>query len=80
MKVEIYGKSTGCKWCDRAKMICEMNNIEFDFVDIAESNIGVAELSEIMGVSGIRTVPQIKVDGKYVGGCTEFEKYLNDME
>lgn len=75
MEVLIYGRSQGCKYCDRAKTICEMNNYDVTFVDVTEANLDGAALAEICGVP-VRTVPQIFVNGEYVGGCTEFETLL----
>ncbi|WPK19532.1 hypothetical protein [Salmonella phage SD-1_S14] len=34
MKVKIYGRKTGCKFCDTAKAVCEQNKFEMEFVDI----------------------------------------------
>lgn len=71
MKVKIYGRSSGCSFCDTAKQVCESNNFEYDFIDIAENGIDGAKLAEICGTA-VRTVPQIFVNEQYAGGCTEF--------
>lgn len=73
MKVTIYGRSTGCKFCDAAKLVCESNKIDFEFNEVTADN-----RSEIEGVIGtpFRTVPQIVVNGELVGGYTEFRDGL----
>ena len=75
MEVKIYGRSVGCKYCTRAKTICEMNGFDMEFIDMTDAGIDAAALSEICGVP-VRTVPQIFVDGEYIGGCDQFELYL----
>lgn len=75
MNVKMYGRSQGCKFCDRAKLICEMNGFELEFIDIEAHGLSAADLGEIVGTP-VRTVPQIFVDEQYVGGCDQFEVFL----
>lgn len=75
MDVKMYGRNEGCKYCTRAKTICAMNNFNLEFIDIDEAGLGIPELHEICGVP-VRSIPQIFVDGKYVGGCDQFEAFL----
>lgn len=79
MEVKIYGRKSGCKWCDTAKEICEDNKIPMEFVDLEAEGIDGVALSEICG-RPVRTVPQIFVDGEYVGGCTEFVAELQNRQ
>lgn len=79
MEVKIYGRKSGCKWCDTAKEICEENKIPMEFVDLEAEGIDGAALSEICG-KPVRTVPQIFIDGEYVGGCTEFVAELQKRQ
>lgn len=78
MKVVIYGRKVGCKWCTTAKEVCETNSIDFDFIDLDEAGIDGAKLAEICGTP-VRTVPQIFVDDQHIGGCTEFISHLSKM-
>lgn len=72
MKVKIYGRKTGCKFCDTAKQVCEANKFDMEFIDIAEAGIDGVKLAEICG-QAVRQVPQIFVNEEYVpGGCTGF--------
>ena len=75
MQVKMYGKTVGCKFCTRAKTICEMNDFELEFIDVEAEGISGAELSEIVGTR-VQQIPQIFVDGVYVGGCDKFEELL----
>ena len=79
MKVTIYGRS-GCPYCSRAIQISEQltqakKGFSFEYIDMIAQNISKEALSEKLNVS-VRTVPQILVDGKHVGGCTEYEQYV----
>lgn len=76
MKVKIYGRKQGCKYCDQVKSICEANGFDTEFIDIEEQGLGINELSDICGES-VRTVPQVFVDKKFIsGGATGFVKFL----
>ncbi len=76
MKVKIYGRTQGCKYCDQAKAICESNGFDMEFIDIEKENLGIPELSELCG-EPVRSVPQIFVDDKFIsGGATGFIKFL----
>lgn len=75
MNVKMYGRSEGCKFCDRAKLICVMNELVLEFVDIDDQCLGAADLEKIVGTP-VKTVPQIFVDGQYIGGCDKFEAFL----
>lgn len=79
MNVKIYGRKSGCKWCDTAKEVCEKNDIPMEFIDLTEAGIDAGKLSELCGVP-VRQVPQIFIDGDYVGGCTEFISELRERK
>lgn len=74
MKAEIYTKPT-CPWCVRAKQILQSNNYE-----IVEKVLGVdatkEDIETRLNGRKITTVPQIFLDGEYVGGCTDLAKKL----
>lgn len=78
MKVLIYGRSQGCKYCDQAKLICNENGYDMEFIDVTEAGIDGAKLAEICGVP-VRTVPQIFVDDAYIGGCDNFVEFLKTI-
>ncbi len=81
MYAVIFGRP-GCPYCVRAKDIAEQltdkgEGFKFRYVDIHEQGISKADLEKSAGVP-VETVPQIFVDEKYVGGCTEFEAWVKD--
>ena len=74
MTIEIWGKPA-CPHCDQAKRICEQRNLNFVY-----KQLGVDfEREEIMEqFPGARTFPQIRIDGKAVGGKDQFITYLEE--
>ncbi len=71
--VTIYSKNY-CPFCIKAKTLLKSLNIDFTEVDITNSPDKIEELSR---KSGFRTVPQIFIGEKCLGGFTDIEK-LND--
>jgi len=76
--IEIYGRTAPkCVYCDQAKQFCLDNELNFVFKDIVDLGIK-DELFERM--PGVKTVPQIFVDGRHIGGYTEFvEAFRNEQ-
>ncbi|WP_315707707.1 GrxA family glutaredoxin [Brenneria uluponensis] len=77
----IFGR-TGCPYCVRAKELAEKLSTErddfrFRYVDIREEGISKEDLSKTVG-KPVETVPQIFLDEKHIGGCTEFEAYAKE--
>jgi len=62
-----------CPFCDQAKALLEAKGIEY-----VEKKIGDGYTREdlLEEVPTARTVPQIFVDGKLIGGFTELKKML----
>lgn len=74
MKIKIYGKPQ-CTYCDQAKALATAKGHEVEYIDIAQAGIDGAKLGELCGTP-VRTVPQIFVDEKYVGGFTELQAVI----
>lgn len=71
MLVEIYGKE-GCSFCEKALTFAKTkSNFSIEYVDLTKGDASVSDLVERVGVP-IKSVPQIFVDGEYIGGFTEF--------
>jgi glutaredoxin len=72
MKAIVWSKNH-CPYCDQAKKLLELKGIEFE-----ERNITIdwtrEQLLEV--VPNARTVPQIFLDDKLIGGFTELRKHL----
>lgn len=67
-RVKIY--STGvCPYCQKAKALLQKWNVPFEEVRIDADRGKLAEFAR--ATHGARTVPQILVDGKCIGGFTE---------
>ena len=71
--VIIWSKDT-CTYCDMAKRLLNKKEIVFE-----EKKIGHGYEKEdlLKEVPTARTVPQIIIDGKVIGGYNELNKYLN---
>tara|TARA_R100000231_G_scaffold76891_1_gene59720 strand:- start:1413 stop:1652 length:240 start_codon:yes stop_codon:yes gene_type:complete len=79
MFIEIYSKKQ-CPYCDMAERIAQqfvqesehkyekyMLDVDFNREDMLEK------------FPTARTFPQIKIDGKSIGGYTEFERLIRDF-
>lgn len=72
-KVEIY-TSPMCGYCARAKKLLSQKKVQYSETNVL---INPAKKSEMLKRSnGSRTVPQIFIGNKHVGGCDE----LFDLE
>ena len=77
MKAIMYGTSK-CVWCDRVAKMLNNSEIEVEKIDVSESK---ENLKSMKGVAGknITTVPQVVIDGNFVGGYTEVERFINRL-
>lgn len=64
-RVKIYSTGT-CPFCDKAKALLKKWQIPFDEVRIDQDDAGLLEMQKV--TNHARTVPQIVVDGKAIGG------------
>ena len=60
-----------CPFCTRAKALLRSKNVDFEEIDITLDE-GLQE--EVKRLSGRRTVPQIFIDGKAVGGFDDIKQ------
>jgi glutaredoxin 3 len=67
-KVEIY-TTMFCGYCARAKSLLQRKGIAFVEMDIEAETVRRDEMIARSG--GRRTVPQIFIDGKHIGGSDE---------
>ena len=71
--------STGtCPICDKTKQLLKKWNIAYEEVRIDTDMEGRREFSE--KTNGARTVPQITIDGKWIGGFSELTELHMDDE
>ena len=73
-KVEVY-TTTYCPFCARAKNLLKSKGVAFDEIDVTDDDELRAKMIEMSG--GLRTVPEIFINGKLVGGFEEL-KALDD--
>ena len=67
MDIEIYTTNI-CAYCVRAKSLLKNIGLGFTEIDVSTDTDKAIEIAER---SGQRTVPQIFIDGRSVGGFTE---------
>jgi glutaredoxin 3 len=76
-RVKVY--STGiCPICDKTKTLLSKWGIPYDDVRVDTDREALREFSQV--TNGARTVPQITIDGKWIGGFTELtELHMDDQ-
>mgnify|MGYP000016411630 CR=1 FL=1 len=77
MKAEVYS-TTKCSWCDRVARELTDSGIEVEKIDISGDKKLLKQMSEAAGKK-VTTVPQVVIDGKYVGGYTETERFIKNL-
>lgn len=66
-----------CPYCDRAKALLTQKGIQYE-----ERKIGGGYTREqlLESIPTAKTVPQIFLDDKYIGGCDDLIKYFNEVK
>jgi len=75
MEAKIYG-TPRCSWCNRVAKILEDRKVTVEKIDVSESKDLIKEMQKA-AEERVTTVPQVIIDGKYIGGYTEVERFLN---
>ena len=73
--VEIY---TGplCAFCDRAKALLNKKGVSFKEINLASDASKMEEM--IKKTNGMKTIPQIFVDGQHIGGNDKLQALENE--
>ncbi|MBA3392125.1 MAG: glutathione peroxidase [Deltaproteobacteria bacterium] len=58
----------GCSYCTKAKRLLDERGWAYEEVE--------ASPRRLRAVSGKTSTPQVFIDGKYIGGCDELERYM----
>jgi glutaredoxin-like protein len=58
----------GCSFCDKARKLLDAKGMKYE--EVPSSN------RKLRAVSGKQTTPQVFIDGKYVGGSDDLEKFF----
>ena len=72
MKFLIFTKYR-CSFCDRAKTLIEQKGYEYKSINIEEDNN-----IELLLNKHARTMPQIFINDKLIGGYTDLVKYFEE--
>jgi glutaredoxin 3 len=67
VKVTVY-RTGWCPYCDAAKSLLEARGIPFSEVNL-DDDPGFRQ--RLFALTGRSTVPQIEIDGEFIGGFTE---------
>ena len=76
-RVTVYS-TAHCAFCERAKTMLDKWEIDYDEVRIDRDNAAMKEFIEV--TNGARTVPQIIIDGKPIGGFDDLTELHMDGE
>ena len=73
--VEIY---TGplCAFCDRAKALLNKKGVSYKEINITSDPIKMDEM--IKKTNGMKTIPQIFIDGRHIGGNDRLQALENE--
>ncbi len=74
-RVTVYS-TAHCGFCSRAKDMLDRWGIPFEEVRIDSNHAAMNEFAEV--TKGARTVPQILIDGKPIGGFSELTELHMD--
>ena len=77
MEAKMYSTSR-CSWCDRVAKMLEENEVIVEKIDISGDKTLMKEMQKAAGKK-VTTVPQVIIDGKFVGGYTEVERFINRL-
>lgn len=67
-KVEVYYWTT-CPYCIRARALLDEKGVDYIGYDVTGDEDARDKMAERTG--GARSVPQIFIDDKYIGGCDD---------
>ena len=76
MNAIVYGTKR-CNFCTLVVNALEKEGATVEKIDVSEPN-NLIEMRKVAGENA-RTVPQVVVDGKYIGGYTEVDRYLRSL-
>ncbi|MET1281045.1 glutaredoxin [Vibrio navarrensis] len=75
----VYGKAT-CPYCVKAKKLLDDAGIKYLYHDVVKESAAlyrmIPEVKAIIGEKTPVTVPQIWLEGSYVGGCEQLQLWL----
>lgn len=69
-KIAVFSKSY-CPFCVKAKKALADEGLEFSAVELDQRDDGAAIQAALLDITGQRTVPNIFVGQKHLGGCDD---------
>ena len=73
--------SPTCSYCHAAKDLLNQQGISYQEIDVTSTDIAVQhEVQQLLDKSGVRTVPQIYIDEKPVGGFRDLSELIQRGE
>ena len=66
-KIEIYTTPT-CPYCVKAKKLLDSKGVQYEEINVDTDEV---KYQEMIKRSGRKTVPEIFIDGKFIGGCDD---------
>jgi len=72
MRTLVYGKAN-CPFCAAAKDELDIRGVQYEYIDLDEIGKTAAEVTG----RKVKSVPQIYIEGQYVGGYDEMMEYFN---
>ena len=76
MSIIVYSKPS-CVYCDKAKSLLKRLGYEYE-EKIVTKDLSLEQLFEALG-KPVRTIPQIVIDEKHIGGYNELKEYFVDQ-
>lgn len=76
-RVKVYSTGT-CPICDRAKALLTKWGVTYKEIRVDQDQAGLKEMMQVS--NNARTVPQITIDEKWIGGFTELTELHMDGE
>lgn len=76
-RITIYSTGT-CPICDKTKQLLTKWNIRYNERRVDQDTAALREMSKL--TNHARTVPQISIDGKWIGGFSELTELHMDGE
>ena len=77
MEAKMYS-TPRCGWCDRVAKMLEDYEVIVEKIDVSGDKTLLKEMQKVAGKK-VTTVPQVIIDGKFVGGYTEVERFINRL-
>jgi glutaredoxin len=75
MKIIVYSKPA-CQYCDKAKAL--LTRLGHNYTEkVVTKDISLEELFKELGKT-VRTIPQIVIDEKHIGGFNELTEFFAD--